>query len=259
MAERMSEQQLETVLADIGARLAYPQPAFAQRVRARVATPRPPRRWSTRMLVPAFATALLLFVVVALGSPEVRALAREIFRIGGIDIFPVPTALPTPTRSATPSVSIQGQHTTVEGARRLISFPVIVPAALGTPDDVIVDTAAGERVTLVYVSRPGIPVSPLAGVAAYVVELRGDVDQGLFGKTIGSGTTLTQVEVRGSPGYWLEGAPHLFFYRDAAGNIQQETLRLADNTLLWVHDGVTYRLEAHVSREEALAIAGSMR
>lgn len=259
MAERMTEQQLDDVLSRLGGDLAYPEPALATRVRARVATPRPGRGWSARVLAPALAAAVLLLVVVALASPDVRALAREIFRIGGIDIFPVPTALPTPSASASPSASIPGQHTTVDGARGMVSFPVLLPVALGAPDDVVVDTAAGERVTLVYVTRPGIPASPVAGVGVVVVELRGAIDQTLFGKAIGPGTTLTPVDVNGANGYWLEGAPHFFFYVDAGGNIRQETLRLADNTLIWTRDGVTYRLEAHVTRAEALAIAASFR
>jgi len=51
----------------------------------------------------------------------------------------------------------------------------------------------------------------------------------------------------------------LFFYRDASGIIQTETLRLAGNTLIWEQDGVTFRLEAQVSREDALRIAASFR
>ena len=58
---------------------------------------------------------------------------------------------------------------------------------------------------------------------------------------------------------WLEGTPHQFFYRDSAGNPSPETLRLAGNTLLWEQDGVTFRLEAQVARDEALRIASSFR
>ena len=38
-----------------------------------------------------------------------------------------------------------------------------------------------------------------------------------------------------------------------------ETLRLAENTLLWERGGVTYRLEAQVTRDEAIRIASSFR
>jgi hypothetical protein len=67
------------------------------------------------------------------------------------------------------------------------------------------------------------------------------------------------VSVDGGQGYWLEGAPHVFFYRDASGNIVNDTLRLAGNTLVWVQDGVTIRLEAQVTKERALQIAATFR
>ena len=59
--------------------------------------------------------------------------------------------------------------------------------------------------------------------------------------------------------YYLSGQPHQFFFFDPAGNLQPETLRLAGNTLLWDQDGYTYRLEAQVSRDEAVRIASSFR
>ena len=49
------------------------------------------------------------------------------------------------------------------------------------------------------------------------------------------------------------------FVPAGAGNPQAETLRLAGNTLLWEQDGVTFRLEAQVSRDDALRIAASFR
>ena len=60
-------------------------------------------------------------------------------------------------------------------------------------------------------------------------------------------------------GFWLEGAPHLYFYRDPNGSVQQETLRLAGNTLVWVQNGITVRLEAQVDQATALRIAGTFR
>lgn len=261
MAERMRDDELASVLRDLGARLAYPSPALAARVRGRLAEPRRPgRRWTLGSLAPAFATLVLLLAVVALASPEVRAAAREILRIGGIEIFPVPSLSPRSSATATP-LSIQGQRMTLDEARRTVSFIVRVPDAreLGSPDDVVVDTTPVQRVTLVYRVRDGIPTSPQAGVTALVVEVRADTEPALFGKGVGPDTTIEQVTVDGSPGYWLEGAPHLFFVRAPDGSIRDESLRLAGNTLIWVHDGVTYRLEADVSRDEALRIAASFR
>ena len=52
---------------------------------------------------------------------------------------------------------------------------------------------------------------------------------------------------------------HLFFYFDSSGTIHDELLRLAGNTLLWEHNGVTLRLEAAFAKDAALRIAATMR
>ena len=40
--------------------------------------------------------------------------------------------------------------------------------------------------------------------------------------------------------------------------IQQDTLRLATNTLLWERNGLIYRIEADISLETAVRIANSV-
>jgi hypothetical protein len=70
---------------------------------------------------------------------------------------------------------------------------------------------------------------------------------------------LESIVVNGGMGYWIEGQPHLFIYRDARGEIRDEILRLAGNTLLWEQGGLTLRLEASIPRETALRIANSVR
>jgi hypothetical protein len=125
---------------------------------------------------------------------------------------------------------------------------------------VFLDTSSGNgRMTLAYGARADMPPTQVPGVSALVVEFRGAIEPNLFGKAAGPDTRVEPVTVNGGPGYWLEGAPHLFFYRDASGAILQETLRLAGNTLVWEQDGVTLRLEAQVSRARALEIAASVR
>jgi hypothetical protein len=96
-------------------------------------------------------------------------------------------------------------------------------------------------------------------VSALVVEVRGRFDQAVLGKSAGPETKVESVSVNSGAAYWLSGQPHQFFYFDANGNFQQETLRLAGNTLLWDQTGVTYRLEAQVGKEEAVRIASTLR
>jgi hypothetical protein len=70
---------------------------------------------------------------------------------------------------------------------------------------------------------------------------------------------MQMVAVGGAGGYWIEGAPHVLILRDYAGDDRRHPSRLAGNTLLWERDGVTYRLESALSRDEAIRIAESMR
>ena len=262
--ERMPEQELEATLADLGERLAYPRPTrLADAVRARIAEPRTRRWWDAFLspryaFAPALATLLLILVVSLAAVPQVRATADEFLRLRGIDLFRT-TATSAPV--ASPAVPFPGERVTLDEARRRAPYlRVPTDARLGTPDQVYIDrTQSGERVTLVYLSRPSIPVSREAGVSAVVVVFRGNVDNSLFGKVAEPGTRIDEVTVGSARGFWIEGAPHQFFYRDALGNVWPETLRLAGNTLLWEQADATLRLEAQVTREEAIRIAASAR
>jgi hypothetical protein len=263
--EPMREQELEATLTDLGERLAYPRPTrLAAAVRARLSEPRPRRWWDAVLspryaFAPAVATLVLILVVTLAAVPDVRAAADVFLRLRGIDIFQT-TATPT-APAASPAVPFPGQRMSLDEARRRAPFlRAPADARLGAPDQVYVDqTQAGDRVTLVYVSRPGIPVSRDAGVSAVVVVFRAQVDESLFAKVGVPGTRIDEVAVNGGRGFWLEGTPHQFFYRDSAGNPTPETLRLAGNTLLWEQGGVTFRLEAQLTRDDALRIATSFR
>ena len=262
MSSRVPDDELERTLAEVGRRLAYPSGAnVSAAVRERIGAPGRAGLLEAfrrhRVLAPAFAVALLL-VAIGLASPDVRGAAGEFLRLRGIDIFPVPSV-----PNVSPSAPVfGGQRMTLDEARRVVRFTLRVPGApeLGAPDDVYVDASGpSDRVTLVYRQRSGIPVSPAAGVSAVIVEFRGSLDDVLLGKATGPGTRIEAVTVNGGRGFWLEGEPHLFFYRDPAGNAQPDTLRLAGNTLVWEQDGLTIRLEAETTKEQALRIASSVR
>ena len=268
--DRMSEQELDATLADLGERLAYPRPTrLADAVSARLREPRSGRWWdalrSPRFaFAPVFATLAALALVIVLAVPGVRATADDFLHAWGIDIFRVP-AIATPAVNPSPRSGL-GALTTLVDARVRAGFPVRVPsdARLATPDEVYRDGAdapgARQRISLVYGPRAGIPLSHEPGVSVLVVEFRGTFDENLIGgKGVGPDTRIESLSVNGGRGLWVEGAPHLFFYRDPSGIIQTETLRLAGNTLIWEQDGVTFRIEAQVSREDALRIAASFR
>ena len=260
--EPMREQELEATLTDLGERLAYPRPTrLAAAVRARLSEPRPSRWWDAVLspryaFAPAMATLLLILVVTLAATP---AAADLFLQLRGIDIFRTTVTPSAP--AASPALPFPGERVSLDEARRRAPFlRAPADARLGAPDTVYIDqTPAGDRVTLVYVNRAAIPVSRDAGVSAVVVAFRAKIDDSLFAKVVLPGTRIEEVSVNGGRGFWLEGTPHQFFYRDAAGNPWPETLRLAGNTLLWEQDGVTFRLEAQITREDALRIATSFR
>lgn len=248
MARRpLSDAELEAALRDIGARLRAPEGAhLASRVRARIAErPGPPRRpWLV-----ALAPAALTVLVIGAG-----ATAAEVIRLRGVDVFRVP-AVSAPARQPLDV----GDRVPLDAARAAAQPLVSSDPVFARPDEVYLRRGpAGEQVYYAYHPRSGLPAGP-TGYGALVGQFVASLDASLIGKGVGPGTKVENVVVGGAPGIWIEGEAHFFFYRDARGDIHQESLRLAGNTLLWEHGGRLVRLEAQVSRARALEIATSFR
>jgi hypothetical protein len=277
---RMNDVQLAAALTDLGTLTAWPPvPDVRARVLARITAPRRSAPWlafwSPRYgFAPAIVTIALALIAVLVFSPEARTTATDILRLRGVEIFrgPVPTPSPTPSQSPgsiqtpppLPATGL-GLLVTLDEAKARAGYPLVVPAdpLLGAPDEVYLRAVpSSTAVSFVYTIRAGIPTSPQAGVAAIVTEFAGTVDEQFFGKVIDPSTTnLEKVTVNGQPGFWIQGAPHYFFYRSAGttGSVEQETLRLAGNTLIWTQGNLLVRLEAQVDRATALRIAASFR
>ena len=248
MARRpLSDAELEAALRDIGAHLRAPEtPHLAARVRARIAEPSQPAR---RPWTFALAPAVLTLLVIGAG-----ATATEVVRLRGIEVFRVP-GVTAPSRQALDL----GDRTSLESARAIAQPLVSADPAFARPDEVYTrKSAVGEQVYFAYHAGPGLPAGP-SGYGALVGQFVAKLDASLIGKGVGPGTKVESVRVGGEPGIWIEGESHFFFYRDARGDIHQESLRLAGNTLLWEHRGKLVRLEAQVSKARALEIAASFR
>ena len=275
---RMTDDRLATALADLGAHIAHPPtPDLRWRVLARISEPRRTAWWravsSPRYgFAPALITLALVLISVLVLSPAARATAADVLRLRGVEIFrgPVPTPSPTPFRSpgavvpATPSPGPGlGVLVGLDEARARAGYPVLVPSdvLLGPADEVYLRELAGSnQISFLYRVRPGIPLSAEAGVAALVSEFSGGIDERFFGKVLDRNTTLEKVTVDGQPGFWIQGQPHLFFYSaGVAGEVLQESLRLAGNTLIWQRGGLLLRIEAQVDKATALRIAASFR
>ena len=75
----------------------------------------------------------------------------------------------------------------------------------------------------------------------------------------GPGGRAEGIEVDGRPAVWLEG-PTQATYTFVGADLKRhkEALRVGANVLLWSNGPVAYRLEGHLTRDEAVAIAESL-
>jgi hypothetical protein len=252
---RLSDFELERALRDLGARYPYPAtPNLAVTVRARIVA-RPsiaPTRVSVwrRPLRLALAAAIVVVILgaAALINPASRDAIAHFFHVRGVVVSRVSSPLP----SLSPITPLNlGRQTTLEQARSAVSFPIAVPPELGAPDAVYVDRSVpGGEVALAYKPRTGIPLVRQTGLGVLVTEFRGDLMPGFITKEVGPGTTVEEVSVAGDPGWWIAGEPHQIVASD-----RPETLRLASNTLVWEHGGVTYRIESALSKADAMRLA----
>jgi hypothetical protein len=262
MAEsRLTDLELERALRELGARYPYPpMPNLAVAVRRRiVARPETPVRRLTlwrdpRRLALAAAVVLALVGTALLVNPTTRDAIAHFFHVRGV-IVNRETTLP----SLSPGTPLDlGRRTTMADAQSAVSFTIAVPSELGTPDAVFVVTGIpGGEVALAYSPRPGIPLVKQTGLGVLVTEFRGDLIPGFITKGVEEGTTAQEVSVNGDPGWWIAGQPHMIFVQ-IAGQGQPETLRMAANTLIWEHGGVTYRIESSLSKAAAFRIAAGL-
>lgn len=241
--------ELELALRDLGASLDWPaEPQLEPSVLRGIREPQPSRRLvSRRALV--IALAVLAVAVGALFAvPQTRGAILEFFHLRGVTIERVEDL---------PTVSLQtglgaflGDRVTLQEARERADFDVVVPDSLGEPDEVYFQDGPppGGMVSFVY----GTSDDP----RALFTQFSARVDEIIF-KKVASDANIEAVTVDGQPGYWLEGA-HFFSYLDRHGDMQSEEVRLAGNVLLWERGTRTLRLEADISKEEALRIAASV-
>jgi hypothetical protein len=182
--------------------------------------------------------------------PASRHAILEWLGLRGVTVERVATL---PSVPATPDLAL-GELLSLEQAQRVASFEILVPEALGEPDEIYVDRSTpGGRVSLVYRDARG-------EIAALLTQFRGDLAPELIGKLVEGDSRAEAVTVAGgAPGVFLSGGPHVVFYRDPDGEIREETLRLAGNTLLWQRGDLLLRLESALSLEESLSVARSVQ
>jgi hypothetical protein len=195
-------------------------------------------RWRAALVVVA------AFLLVVIATPQGRAAIVHVLRLAGIEL----RQEPGPVRSPASHALMPGQRPmTLEQARRQVSFPVLVPAALGPPAEVVVGDDR-QVVSLIYLRTPYGQLR--------IDEFAGHLDPVLIEKFV-QFNEVTKVEVNGTTGLWIKG-PHELLYVAPDGTPAIASARLTTgNTLIWGTRRVALRLEGSLGQAAALAIADS--
>ena len=229
-------------LDDLGPWLEFPAtPDLAASV-----IPRLRRRRRVRRGLAVALAALALGGAILAASPGARSAVADWLGIGGVRVVEVDDLPVAPVRDE----PFLGRRVTLAEARRRVDFPILLPDGQ-RPDAVYVRSIpSGGAVTLVYGSprRPRLLLSQWVGATYEPVLL----------KTLGPRTDYESVDVEGGRGLWISGSPHAVFSIGRDGDEIEETLYLAGNVLVWERGRRSFRLEADVGRDDAVAVARSL-
>jgi hypothetical protein len=258
-----SRAELEHALHGLASFIEYPpEPALAPAVRARIEqdAARVPQRvsaWSVllgSLRRPAFAAvaALVALSVMFIAWPSGRIAVANWLGLQDIRI-----TYEEPPEGIGTELSL-GEQTTLFEAQARVDFDILVPADLGTPDTVFLSRVAGGMVNLVYGADGDLPAAPRTDVGVIVTQFRSRLDEQFFFKYIPQSANVEEVPVRAEQGYWID-EPHQLTYVDPDGEFGQVGNRLSGPSLVWEESDVVFRVESALSRDDAIAVAESLR
>ena len=261
MNDRDQPGTLERRLQAMGSAIEWPPVRdLSGSVRSRIEKKTAPSRRAPSFPRAAFGIALLILAVVGATLalfPGARHAVADWLGISGIEIR-VRTDAPDPTVTVDTVEDLDlGDETSAAAAQEVVDFPLRTPdeSRFGTPR-VFVREAPVPAVSFVYPPGPALSHAQETGVGMLLTEFRGRYEPA-FVKKVSTTSTVEPVDLHDG-GYWLEGRPHSVLFRDPDGDVTEDRIRLAGNTLIWEDDGVSYRLEADLEKAEALAIARSL-
>jgi hypothetical protein len=258
-----SHAELEHALHDLAAFIEYPpEPALAPAVRQLIeqepvkvrqkASP-----WSGLLGAfrqPAFTAvaALVAVCVVFIAWPAGRIAVAHWLGLEDIRI-----TYEEPPEGVGNELSL-GEQTTLFEAQGRVDFDILVPEGLGAPDSVYFSPVAGGMVNLVYAASDDLPAAPGTDVGVIVTQFRSRLDEQFFFKYVPHSANVEEVAVRAEQGYWID-EPHQLTYVDPGGEFGQVANRLSAPSLVWEETGVVFRIESALSRDDAVALAESLR
>jgi hypothetical protein len=131
------------------------------------------------------------------------------------------------------------------------------PAGVGAPHQAFAGRPAGS-VTLAWAPSAELPEIGGSGLGLVLTAMPGTTDAGGMSKQVARGTSVELTRVGDHPAYWISGAPHEVVVTGPDGTVVRETSRLAGNALVWTEDGLTYRLESALARDEAVELGSNL-
>lgn len=242
----LPDDRLEAELSALGPMLTWPEPGdLAPAVSERLRAGR--RAWGSRRwaLVAAAALVLLLAAGSLTALPGLRRAVADWLGLPGVRVERVESGRDLPSPAATPEL---GSRVSLAEAAAAVPYNFVRPKSVRNLE-VYLD---GEAVTLV--SR-----APSGDIELLITQFEGTLDRELVAKVLPPGSRLRGVVIGGRQGYWIAGDPHTVLYLDPFGEIRENTVRLAGNTLLWQRGGLTLRLEVGADLRRALLIARSLK
>jgi hypothetical protein len=194
------------------------------------------RRREVRL--PRLAWVLVALVAVAVAVPPVRAAVGEILRVGAVRIVQG-GQVETPDGALT-VLDLPGE-TTLDAARRDVSFEIRTPQELAAPDRAFLLDIGAPSVALVWLEQD-VPALVLYTIPSSPVVTK------LMPQT------LDNAVVDGHPATWVTGEHTLELLIDG----QPMRIEVRGNVLIWTDGILTYRLETSGPLAEAVRIAESL-
>jgi hypothetical protein len=252
---RLDDDGLGHALATAGRDLDWPStPDVAARVSGTLLDQQQhPTLARPRLSMPHRRRTVLLLVAGLLLLAAAAVAAKVVIDLGAVTIDTIPgrpTALPTVVANG-PTF---GHRATLDEAVREAGFPAQVPAALGDPDAVWVDTTDdGSRIVLAWTASGALP--PIDGLpwGAVLYGFRGQVEQAAKSVFV-DGNTFEEATVDGRDAIWVTGPHELDL---VTGDGTYERYLVTGNVLVWESDGIVLRLESSLDLPAAVEIAES--
>jgi hypothetical protein len=238
---------IESVLFELGGQIAWPEhPDQTAAIVGRLtSSARQERRlrW-----IPVTVALLLVVASILVLSPGAREAVADLLGVAGIEVRfggddPPPVGADLEL----------GEAVSLEEAMAAVDYAVSVPELPGRPDAVYLSERPSEgRISMVWEGGGSLPAA--GGSDLGLIYSQNEV----FVKSVRPDNGVRVVEIAGIIGLWIDGAPHVITYEDAAGNTAEEETRLAGNVLMWERAGVTHRIETTLPLAEAVRLAESL-